>query len=199
MRASTRTVFRLAIPALLLLLSGQIAYGWFRSRWNAVTPAATGDSLVIAETTFLGRETEISAFSSSYPGRCIAVIFYRSTCPACERVAPSYRGVDAISLNGEKVPLAWVAARPDRGRFAFAEEHGVENVVTTSRRAFHDMGVDKVPLLYVLSPDRVILAISHPRREVVAELAQSHPAIGRACGIDDTSARRTKVETPIVQ
>lgn len=51
---------------------------------------------------------------------CQAMIFYRSSCPACSGVADEYSGRDRLTISELDLPLTWVADDSDLSASDFA-------------------------------------------------------------------------------
>lgn len=165
---------------LSVLVLAQILYGYFYTA-PAIVPVTVGDSLVFARGSASGENMRASLTNAR---GCLGLIFFRSTCPACQRVAPTYSDVKEIAVESINMPIIWVGVADDDGRAIFAEDHRLPTVLTVSTREFLNAGVDRIPLLYILSSDLTIMAITHPRKEVVATVAKD-TAVQRACTATD--------------
>lgn len=85
---------------------------------------------------------------------CAIVLFFESTCPACERIAPSWSNRRSIVIDGIALPVHWVTVhRTDAGALRFAQRHGLPQPVYAVRSAadLSALGVNSWPRAYAIA------------------------------------------------
>jgi hypothetical protein len=86
---------------------------------------------------------------------CSILVFFQSTCPSCEALAPLWSGLEEVtSARGAVIPVAWIALFPgDTGASAFVSRHRV-NVQSYSLADDHSrraLGIRHWPQLWLVS------------------------------------------------
>lgn len=113
---------------------------------------------VAADTAPIGhRGTPLSSITGA--AGCSVLIFFESSCPACEALAPSWRGVHVLGLG--HVPVTWVTIhKADTGAKSFLERHGLPRpAYAISGRADRMMiGALFWPNIYVVDSANGLLA-----------------------------------------
>lgn len=82
---------------------------------------------------------------------CTLLIFFASTCPYCEQIAPLWAEVDSVELGGAFAKVAWVGVTPaDTGALDFVRTHRLAEpaYVAESRAESRRAGIGGWP--YVL-------------------------------------------------
>lgn len=85
---------------------------------------------------------------------CGLLVFFVSTCPFCEEMAPKWAGVSSISTGRGDIRPAWIAvSAADTGATGFVRRHNLTQpwyaVQTPDDR--RDLGINGWPTLYVVS------------------------------------------------
>jgi len=91
---------------------------------------------------------------------CALLIFFRSTCPACERLAPEWGGQPVVQIADVVLPVFWIGAADDSGAQAWLERHSLRNGLLARERTWRqDLRVSYVPQYYILAPGRLLVGI----------------------------------------
>jgi hypothetical protein len=129
-----------------------------------------GDELELLRLVRTADATHIPAPSPS----CTAIVFVRSTCPACERVAPSYTDKRSVRFKDASVAdLVWVGFAGDEGYDEFVARHRLWQPVRLRSSDANSWGVDKVPLMYIVDREGKLVVVTHPAPAYVDSLEPS--------------------------
>ena len=95
---------------------------------------------------------------SIFTEACTVAVFFASTCPVCETIAPNWARLTRIEHSGRNFPVVWIAVdRHDRGASQFVRD----NQLPTPWYAFLDRkdrnawAVDRWPLIYFVAKGAV--------------------------------------------
>lgn len=114
--------------------------------------------------------------------KCVALGFFASTCPACERLASNWSRRDTIRLGTETVPFFWVGRTDDHGAVEWIDRHALENSFLAKPAGFRGLRVRFVPQLYVVSGAGVLLYRGLLNRRRLAELRDTGTEYLENCG-----------------
>lgn len=101
---------------------------------------------------------------------CGVVVFFNSTCPACERVAPGWNGADSITVSGTRLPVVWIGTSSDKGASDWLGRHGFKNSYLVKATDWRQLNVDFVPQVFIVA-NGMLFDRAIGRREVVEQLA----------------------------
>lgn len=187
---SLRRASRLALPlgrflavALGLVALAQLGLLWRRSSGSVSRVPVTveiGDTLPLK----FGELVEESAEPDSRhaTSRCAILIFFRSTCPWCERYAGDWERTDVAVLGDLWLPVFWIGSASDDSAQAWLDRHGFHNASIIPESDWRDVGVTGVPEFYLVDRDGTLLARGHGKRQVVdSTLSQGRIAYGKSC------------------
>ncbi len=102
---------------------------------------------------------------------CAIVIFFESTCPACEQMAPRWVGLRQLQVGDRSARVVWVSVnREDRGGTQFLRGMHVTGswYAVRSLEQVHALGVRAWPTIYIID------------------------SYGRLAGLGDTDPARVK-------
>jgi len=85
-------------------------------------------------------------------------VFFDSSCPYCENIAPHWSGIRKLELNGASVHVDWIgvlAEDPGAREYVNSFSPGSGWLRVPSDRARGELGAFGTPLAYIIGPDRV--------------------------------------------
>lgn len=112
----------------------------------------------------------LKSVSDAFPDQCGLMVFFFSGCPYCEQLGARWSGKEKIIYDGLPLPVAWISVAADdggRGARAFVDRFELPTpwFRLPSVKEQYAIGVDRVPLIYLLSPGGVFER-TMPRSEV---------------------------------
>jgi len=124
--------------------------------------------------------------TSMFP-RCGLLVFFSSSCPACERAAPAWEGRDSLEVAGARIPVLWIGRRDDREASSWTKRHGFNNSYLVRRDAWWQLGIEYVPQMYIVDHDGTFIADEIGKPEYVERLSQDELEwIRDRCQSEDT-------------
>ncbi len=156
-------LLRLVTAFLALLLTWQLlSSGRGASRVSSSESSSTVDSLEwgapvprSARVTQQGASAKSVDMYRSLGASCTLLVFFQSSCPACESVAPLWSDVQAVeTASGLLVPVVWVAVfRHDDGAGDFVRRHHLAPkwLSLESDKDRRQLGIQSWPQVWVVS------------------------------------------------
>ncbi len=108
---------------------------------------------------------------------CAILIFFRSTCPACEKIVQSWRYVDSLQVAGTPLPVRWIGTAMDPSAEEWIQRHNLGSAYIADVTTWRTLGVRFVPVGYIVDSNKVLLARAlitrKPALELPAEVERS--------------------------
>lgn len=180
--SQSSTVMRVLVVVLTIAAVLQVAL-LITSEDTAKRPSATLRPLVFGDTLpditlyavggsrwvpFSRPKTQLTSLFS----RCGLLVFFSSSCPACERAAPSWEGRDSLEVADARVPVFWIGRGDDREASSWVERHGFKNSYEVRPDAWRELGVEFVPQMYIVDNDGAFIADEIGKPEYVERFSQ---------------------------
>lgn len=174
--------YRLIVLALVLAASAQTAYivhsRGGSSDTDLVRVPARGDTVH----SLVPMLRDFTAQHGNGRDACVAFLAFRSTCPACEKLAAS--GVHRSRLNhaGIEMTVQWLGGSSDAGRGSFVATHSISNVSMVDESLWQGLGISVVPTMIVLTSAGEYVSEISPWPEHIASVFDDASPIAQDCG-----------------
>ena len=108
-------------------------------------------------------------------GECRLLIFFESSCPACELIAPDWEEQELLHIGeAGRAQVTWITVSPeDTGARRFLDVHGLARpgLSLTSSSAWEALGITHWPMMYLVDGQGTVLASPQGRpTEIVGSL-----------------------------
>ena len=171
-----KTIANSFTNVLLVTLIGFTAVAGFRSyrsqkqladRSAAVNkPFATLNTLPDVEIVILDSSEQKIRLTELFKGKCGVIEFFNSSCPACQKQAPSWKSIFEVDKGGIILPVVWIATHADDpGAEQFAAAFKLSRplyAIATPDEGIR-LRIFRVPETYVVAPGPILLGHG-PRR-----------------------------------
>jgi hypothetical protein len=161
---------RLAVWALVVLLAVQ---AWFwqarRRRDVVVADVLPGDRVADVRLRPLSGDgpTRTRGARGLFAGSCGVTVFFLSTCPACDVMAPAWSGVDSVTVGGRGVPVAWIGLSADTAAASFLGMYDLApGYVAKSLHDLARLGVSGTPTVYLLNRGALVARLPRVPSEI---------------------------------
>lgn len=134
---------------------GFILYDRIEATPDPTVPFALGDTVPGFELRALSSGVRHTLSSLRSP--CALVVFYSSSCPACERRVPEWRAKKRLAVAGTDVPVYWVTSHKDRGGAEWAHRNELNGFAVKHKTLTRAARVEYVPQYMLLGPRNELL------------------------------------------
>ncbi len=115
-------IARTIVVGLAVILMFQVSWILFDRR--AIAAPTPGDQLIDARIISTGGDLTGTTLRNITTASCQVVVFYHSTCPVCDRIAPFWQHTQRVTTKTEDIPVIWVSvSASDTGASAFLSRH----------------------------------------------------------------------------
>ena len=118
-----------------------------------------GDTLPDATLTEGPSELPLT-LSSVVRERCATIVFFQSTCAACHKIAPLWKGLESLMMGGDTLPVYWVSVgEVDSSGVAFRSQYQLpsRDLRMSAAEARNALGVTWWPTVYIVGPGGVLV------------------------------------------
>lgn len=115
-------IARKIVIGLAVILLFQASWILFDRR--AIAAPTPGDQLIDARIISTEGNLTGTTLRNIATASCQVVVFYHSTCPVCDRIAPFWQRTQRVTTNTGNIPVIWVSvSASDTGARAFLSRH----------------------------------------------------------------------------
>lgn len=106
---------------------------------------------------------------------CGLLVFFWSSCPACEQQAPLWSGKQFLVLPDGELPIAWIGVASDPGAEDFLQRNDLApGFVVDQLQTFGRLGVRGTPTVYLVQGGKYIREMPRLPVEIVRDTARCH-------------------------
>jgi len=95
---------------------------------------------------------------------CALVIYFRSTCSACQALAPAWADSTTVLVQEIRMPVLWVGGDRDASANAFLQEHHLPGR-TISHSDWSELGIPFVPYGHIVDRSGVLVTATAVKRD----------------------------------